>query len=58
MFVTPVGATYYALVGRGLTGHVGALLPALPEVERGLIIESTEWSERSQANARLKATSR
>ena len=41
VFVTPVGGTYYAHVGRGLTGHVGALLPALPEVERGLIIEST-----------------
>jgi shikimate kinase/3-dehydroquinate synthase len=42
VFVTPVGGTYYAHVGRGLTGHVDALLPALPEVERGLIIESTE----------------
>jgi shikimate kinase / 3-dehydroquinate synthase len=40
--VIPVGGTYYAHVGRGLTGHVGALLPALPEVERCLIIESTE----------------
>jgi shikimate kinase/3-dehydroquinate synthase len=40
VFVTPVGGTYYAHVGRGLTGHIGALLPALPEVERGLIIES------------------
>jgi len=40
VFVTPVGGTYYAHVGRGLTGHVGALLPALPEVERGLIIEA------------------
>src|SRR5277367_273213 len=42
VFVTPVGGTYYAHVGRGLAGHVGALLPALPEVERGLIVESTE----------------
>jgi 3-dehydroquinate synthase/shikimate kinase/3-dehydroquinate synthase len=42
VFVTPVGGTYYAHVGRGLTGHVGALLPDLPEVERGLIIESTD----------------
>jgi shikimate kinase / 3-dehydroquinate synthase len=41
VFVTPVGGTYYAHVGRGLTGHVGSLLSALPEVERGLIIEST-----------------
>jgi 3-dehydroquinate synthase/shikimate kinase/3-dehydroquinate synthase len=41
VFVTPVGGTYYAHVGRGLTGHVGPLLPDLPEVERGLIIEST-----------------
>jgi shikimate kinase / 3-dehydroquinate synthase len=42
VFVSPVGGTYYAHVGRGLTGHAGALLPALPEVERGLIIEATE----------------
>jgi 3-dehydroquinate synthase/shikimate kinase/3-dehydroquinate synthase len=42
VFVTPVGGTYYAHVGRGLAGHVGALLPALPEVERGLIVESPE----------------
>jgi shikimate kinase/3-dehydroquinate synthase len=42
VFVTPVGGTYYAHVGRGLTSHVGALLPALPGVERGLIIEATE----------------
>ena len=42
VFVTPAGATYYAHVGRGLTGRVDALLPALPEVERGLIIEANE----------------
>jgi 3-dehydroquinate synthase/shikimate kinase/3-dehydroquinate synthase len=42
VFVTPVGGTYYAHIGRGLTGHVGALLPDLPEVERGLIIESAD----------------
>jgi 3-dehydroquinate synthase/shikimate kinase/3-dehydroquinate synthase len=42
VFVTPAGGAYYAHVGRGLTGHVGSLLPDLPEVERGLIIESTE----------------
>ena len=42
MFVTPVGGTYYAHVGPGLTRHVDALLPALPEVERGMIIEAGE----------------
>ena len=42
VFVTPVGGTYYAHVGPGLTDHVGALLPALPEVERGMIISSAE----------------
>jgi 3-dehydroquinate synthase/shikimate kinase/3-dehydroquinate synthase len=42
VFVTPVGGTYYAHIGRGLIDHVGALLPALPEVERGLIIESPD----------------
>src|SRR5579863_7552480 len=42
VFVTPVGGTYYAHVGPGLTGHVGALLPALPEAERGIIVEADE----------------
>jgi shikimate kinase / 3-dehydroquinate synthase len=42
VFVTPVGGTYYAHVGPGLTGHVDSLLPALPEVERGMIIEAGE----------------
>jgi shikimate kinase / 3-dehydroquinate synthase len=42
VFVTPVGGTYFAHVGRALTSHVGSLLPDLPEAERALIIESTE----------------
>ena len=42
VFVTPVGGTYYAHVGPGLTGHAAALLPALPEVERAMIIEAAE----------------
>jgi shikimate kinase/3-dehydroquinate synthase len=42
VFVTPVGGTYYAHVGPGLTDHVDSLLPALPEVERGMIIEASE----------------
>ena len=42
VFVTPVGGTYYAHVGPGLTGRVDSLLPALPEVERGMIIEADE----------------
>jgi shikimate kinase / 3-dehydroquinate synthase len=42
VFVTPVGGTYYAHVGPGLTGRVDSLLPALPEVERGMIIEASE----------------
>jgi 3-dehydroquinate synthase/shikimate kinase/3-dehydroquinate synthase len=42
VFVTPVGGAYYAHVGPGLTGQVDALLPALPEVERGMIIEAAE----------------
>lgn len=42
VFVTPVGGTYYAHIGPGLIGHVGRLLPPLPEVERALIVEATE----------------
>jgi len=42
VFVTPVGGTYYAHIGSGLTGHVDSLLPELPEVERGMIIEASE----------------
>jgi shikimate kinase / 3-dehydroquinate synthase len=42
VFVTPVGGTYYAHIGPGLTDHVDALLPALPEAERGMIIEAVE----------------
>src|ERR1700678_1164172 len=42
VFVTPVGGTYYAHVGPGLTRHVDALLPALPEVERAMIIEADD----------------
>jgi shikimate kinase/3-dehydroquinate synthase len=42
VFVTPVGGTYYAHIGPGLTDHVDALLPALPEAERGMIIEASE----------------
>jgi shikimate kinase/3-dehydroquinate synthase len=45
VFVTPVGGTYYAHVGPGLADHVDALLPALPEVERGMIIEASEDEE-------------
>jgi 3-dehydroquinate synthase/shikimate kinase/3-dehydroquinate synthase len=42
VFVTPVGGTYYAHIGPNLIDHVGDLLPPLPEVERGLIIEASE----------------
>jgi shikimate kinase / 3-dehydroquinate synthase len=42
VFVTPVGGTYYAHIGLGLTDHVDALLPELPEAERGIIIEAAE----------------
>jgi shikimate kinase / 3-dehydroquinate synthase len=42
VFVTPVGGTYYAHIGPGLTDHVDSLLPVLPEVERGMIIEAGE----------------
>jgi len=42
VFVTPVGGTYYAHIGPGLTGHAGRLLPPLPEVERALIVEASE----------------
>ena len=35
VLVTPVGGSYYAHIGPGLTDRVDALLPALPEVERG-----------------------
>jgi shikimate kinase / 3-dehydroquinate synthase len=42
VFVTPVGGTYYAHIGPGLTGYVDALLPALPEVERAIIIEAAQ----------------
>lgn len=42
VFVTPVGGTYYAHIGPGLTGQVKSLLPPLPEVERALIVEAAE----------------
>ncbi|HEX5299752.1 MAG TPA: bifunctional shikimate kinase/3-dehydroquinate synthase [Streptosporangiaceae bacterium] len=42
VFVTPVGGTYYAHIGPGLTSHAGRLLPPLPEVERALIVEASE----------------
>jgi len=42
VFVTPVGGTYYAHIGPGLTDRVDSLLPALPEAERGMIIEASE----------------
>ena len=42
VFVTPVGGTYYAHIGPALTDRVDSLLPALPEVERGVIIEARE----------------
>lgn len=42
VFVTPVGGTYYTHIGPALTDHVDSLLPDLPEVERGVIIEASE----------------
>ena len=42
VFVTPVGGTYYAHIGLGLRRHVDSLLPDLPDVERGVLIEATE----------------
>src|SRR6266700_3706519 len=42
VFVTPVGGTYHAHIGTGLTGYAGRLLPPLPEVERALIVEASE----------------
>lgn len=42
VFVTPVGGAYYAHIGSGLTGSVEALLPELPEAERGMIIAAGE----------------
>jgi hypothetical protein len=40
--VTPVGGTYYAHIVPGLTGYVDTLLPALLQVERGVIIDASE----------------
>ena len=42
VLVTPVGGSYYAHIGPGLADRVDILLPALPEVERGVIIEASE----------------
>jgi shikimate kinase / 3-dehydroquinate synthase len=42
VFVTPVGGTYYAHIGPGLSGQVDSLLPELPEAERGMIIEASD----------------
>lgn len=42
VFVTPVGGSYYAHIGPGLTDRADSLLPELPEVERGMIIEAGE----------------
>ena len=40
--MTPVGGSYCAHIGPGLADRVDALLPALPDVERGVIIEAAE----------------
>ena len=42
VFVTPVGGSYYAHIGPGLTGQLEGLLPPLPEAERALIVEAAE----------------
>lgn len=42
VFVTPVGGSYYAHIGPGLTDLADSLLPDLPGVERGMIIEASE----------------
>ena len=42
VFVTPVGGSYYAHIGPGLTGQLASLLPPLPEVERALIVEAAQ----------------
>jgi shikimate kinase / 3-dehydroquinate synthase len=42
VLVTPVGGSYAVHIGPDLTGRVDTLLPALPEVERGVIIEASE----------------
>jgi shikimate kinase / 3-dehydroquinate synthase len=40
VFVTPVGGSYYAHIGAGLTDQVDSLLPELPEVERAMVIHA------------------
>ena len=42
VLVTPVGGSYYAHIGPGLADRVDTLLPALPDAERGVIIEAAE----------------
>ena len=42
VFVTPVGGSYYAHLGPGLAGRAASLLPALPDVERGVIVEAVQ----------------
>lgn len=42
VFVTPVGGSYYAHIGRGLAGQADSLLPELPDAERCVIIEASE----------------
>jgi 3-dehydroquinate synthase/shikimate kinase/3-dehydroquinate synthase len=42
VLVTPVGGSYYAHIGPGLTDQAATLLPVLPDVERGVIIEARE----------------
>jgi shikimate kinase / 3-dehydroquinate synthase len=52
VFVTPVGGSYYAHIGSGLTDSVDALLPELPEAERGMIVAA---SDDEQVAARVAA---
>ncbi len=42
VFVTPVGGSYYAHIGKGLVSLADSLLPELPEAERCVIIEASE----------------
>lgn len=40
VLVSPVGGTYYAHIGRGLTASTAALLPPLPDCERVVLVEA------------------
>jgi 3-dehydroquinate synthase/shikimate kinase/3-dehydroquinate synthase len=55
VYVSPVGGTYYAHIGPGLSDSIGSLLPPLPHAERAVIVEAAQDAAAAdRAAAQLK----